>query len=105
MLLNQRDQERVSCRYSLALNVQSQLASAFSKVLQSQTHSNWGLRVMEPICRDVRWIAINVQRYEPLIATETSSSSSMDEHAPTGMEKAADVLMGLFRVCAADTSV
>lgn len=83
--------------YTTAFNIQSQLAQNFSKILQSQTHENWGIRAMEPICRDLRNIAINVQTHEPMV--------THDDHAPTGMEKAADVIMGLFRVCAADTWV
>jgi len=36
---------------------------------------------------------------------DDSDARSSEEHAPTGMEKAADVIMALFRVCAADTLV
>ncbi|ODN04729.1 PCI domain-containing protein 2 [Orchesella cincta] len=81
--------------YTTALSVQCQFAQSFCKVLQSQTHENWALKVMEQLCRDLRTIALNVQKYEPMVST--------DDHAPNGMEKAADVIMGLFRVCAADT--
>lgn len=54
---------------------------------------------MEKICQDLRKIALSVQQIDDPIAR------SSEEHAPTGMEKAADVIMALFRVCAADTLV
>lgn len=54
---------------------------------------------MEKLVEDLRKIALSVQQ-----ADEPEDRSS-EEHAPTGMEKAADVIMALFRVCAADTYV
>lgn len=54
---------------------------------------------MERIVEDLRKIAISVQQLDD------PEERSAEEHAPTGMEKAADVIMALFRVCAADTYV
>jgi hypothetical protein len=52
---------------------------------------------MEKICQDLRKIAISVHDLDD------SEARPSEEHAPTGMEKAADVIMALFRVYPADT--
>jgi len=80
-----------------ALQFQCQLGQLFCKVLQSQKDENWGISIMQKIVEDLRKIAVSVRQ-----VGDTDDRSS-EEHAPTGMEKAADVIMALFRVCAADT--
>ncbi len=79
-----------------ALEVQCQLGQYFCKEFQSQKEDNWALGLMEKICQDLRRLALSARLNEdPIVRSE--------ENAPTSMEKAADVIMALFRVCAADT--
>ena len=79
-----------------ALVYQCQFGQGFCKILQSQKDENWLLPLMEKICHDLRRIALSAKNVEdPLIRSE--------ENAPTCLEKAADVIMTMFRICAADT--
>ena len=83
-------------RLDRALEAQCQLGQFFVKEFQSQKEENWGIPLMEKICQDLRRIAVSARQNEdPITRTE--------ENAPNSMEKAADVIMAFFRVCAADT--
>jgi len=79
-----------------ALQSQCQLGQGFCKVFQAQKEDNWGLPLMEKVCEDLRRVALSARVNEDQL-------SRSEENAPTCMEKAADVIMALFRVCAADT--
>jgi hypothetical protein len=83
-------------KYDSALTSQCQLGQLFCKVLQSQKEENWALPIMEAICNDLRRVAITATSNEDVLTRS-------EENQPTCMERAADVIMALFRVCAADT--
>ncbi|XP_026469154.1 PCI domain-containing protein 2 homolog [Ctenocephalides felis] len=69
-----------------AYNTQSTMTTAFTKMLQAQKEENWMLPMMYTICLDLRLLATRCEAGAP---------------GPL-LEKAAEGLMGCFRVCAAD---
>ncbi|XP_057666233.1 PCI domain-containing protein 2 [Diorhabda carinulata] len=71
---------------------QSTLVQTFAKILQSQKEENWSLPIMFVICSDLRLIA---QQAEKQRVGNTENPGEI-------LEKAAECLMGCFRVCAAD---
>lgn len=76
-----------------AYKYQSSLVQTFIKVLQSQKDENWALPIMYRVCLDLR-----------LIATSADLQLAKKGKGKPGetLEKAADLLMGCFRVCASD---
>ncbi|CAH1173774.1 unnamed protein product [Phaedon cochleariae] len=89
----------LKCLYSIsrddflmAYNLQSQLIQSFTKILQAQKDENWALPIMFTVCSDLRLIA---QRAE-------KQRVGASENPGEILEKAAECLMGCFRVCAAD---
>jgi len=62
-------------------------------MLQTQRDENWCLPVMYTICLDLRLMAIHAERM--------LTSKGVGRPKET-LEKAAECLMGCFRVCAAD---
>lgn len=74
-----------------AYNVQSTLVQNFAKILQTQKEENWALPIMYSICCDIR-----------LIAQHAENQRVVNEKPGEILEKAAECLMGCFRVCAAD---
>ncbi|CAG7733271.1 unnamed protein product [Allacma fusca] len=79
-----------------ALVYQCQFGQLFCKILQGQKDENWMLPIMEKICHDLRRIALSAKNVE-------DSMVRSEDSAPTCLEKAADVIMAMFRICAADT--
>ncbi|KAK6196245.1 hypothetical protein SNE40_001506 [Patella caerulea] len=67
--------------------------TAFTKVFQSQKEENWSLPVMYAVCLDLRLFANSAD-----IQAVSKRKGKPGEH----LEKAAELLMGCFRVCASD---
>lgn len=89
----------LKCLFSLSNNnyveayeLQSSLTQNFTRILQSQKEENWSLPIMYTVCLDLRLLA---QKAE-------NSKSGANEKPGEILEKAAECLMGCFRVCAAD---
>lgn len=80
------------CDYLSAYNFQSGLVQNYSKVLQSQKEENWSIPIMYTICSDLRLIAQQAEKQRV----------GVNEKPGEILEKAAECLMGCFRVCAAD---
>ena len=76
-----------------AYNQQSMLVQTFAKIFQSQKEDNWALFIMYVISLDLRIFAIK--------ADQQLALKGADKPGQT-LEKAAECLMALFRVCAAD---
>lgn len=80
-------------KYLEAYTEQSALVQAFTKLFQTQKEDNWALFIMYVISLDLRMFAIK--------ADKELAKKGADKPGQT-LEKAAECLMGLFRVCAAD---
>lgn len=78
--------------YLEAYQQQSLLTQCLTKTIQSQKEENWSLPVMYSVCLDLRLLA---QRAE-------KDRIGVSEKPGEILEKAAECLMGCFRVCAAD---
>lgn len=82
-------------------------------MFQAQKDENWALPVMHTLCLDlhtlavcVSWHSRDVVSYLPVRVTrlqaERQASQQGKGTAGEMLEKAADLLMALFRVCASD---
>ncbi|KAH3808356.1 hypothetical protein DPMN_136709, partial [Dreissena polymorpha] len=76
-----------------AYNCQAAVVQSFTKIFQSQKDENWSLSLLFVICLDLRLFA--------------NKGDHQAVHMGRGkygerLEKAADLLMGCFRVCASD---
>lgn len=71
---------------------QTQCINAVIKMLQAAKEENWTLPIMYTVCLDLRLLAQKCEEYE---GSHVSKPGEI-------LEKAADCLMGCFRVCAAD---
>jgi hypothetical protein len=86
------------CRYlsegqvTEAFKEQQNLMQAFTKVFQSLKDDNWPLPALFVVCRDLRQLAVAADR------KQQARKSKPHEN----VEKAADLLMAVFRVCATD---
>ncbi|KAJ8918906.1 hypothetical protein NQ315_016808 [Exocentrus adspersus] len=78
--------------YLTAYQQQSTLVQTFAKILQAQKEENWSLPIMYTICSDLRLIAQQAEKQKV----------GVNEKPGEILEKAAECLMGCFRVCAAD---
>ncbi|RZC42972.1 PCI domain containing protein [Asbolus verrucosus] len=78
--------------YLGAYNIQSTLTQTFTKILQSQKEENWSLPIMYVLCLDLRLLAQLAE----------NQRVGVNEKPGEILEKAAECLMGCFRVCAAD---
>nr|CAH7768526.1 unnamed protein product [Callosobruchus chinensis] len=78
--------------YMEAYHHQSNMVQIFAKIFQSQKEENWSLPIMYTVCTDLRLVAQRAEN-ERFRATEKPGEI---------LEKAAECLMGCFRVCAAD---
>ncbi|GFG29797.1 hypothetical protein Cfor_00230 [Coptotermes formosanus] len=76
-----------------AYRCQALVVQSFTKLLQSQRDENWSLPIMYTICLDLRLMAMRADR--------TLTAKGIGRPKET-LEKAAECLMGCFRVCAAD---
>lgn len=72
---------------------QTACAQSVVKMLQAMKEENWSLPVMYAVCLDLRLLA---QKCEEVEESHVSKPGEI-------LEKAAECLMGCFRVCAADT--
>lgn len=89
----------LKCLYSISNNDymeayqhQSNLTQSLTKIIQSQKDENWSLPLMYTVCLDLRLLAQRVEK-------EKKGTSDKPGEI---LEKAAECLMGCFRVCAAD---
>ncbi|KAK9884866.1 hypothetical protein WA026_009088 [Henosepilachna vigintioctopunctata] len=78
--------------YMGAYQIQSNLIQSFTKILQMQKEENWSLPIMYTVCLDLRLLAQKAEK----------SRVGINEKPGEILEKAAECLMGCFRVCAAD---
>ncbi|XP_060524402.1 PCI domain-containing protein 2 [Cylas formicarius] len=78
--------------YLSAYQQQSSLTQSFTRILQSQKEENWSLPLMSAICSDLRLIAQQAEKQR----------FGVTEKPGEYLEKAAECLMGCFRICAAD---
>ncbi|XP_071084842.1 PCI domain-containing protein 2-like [Haliotis cracherodii] len=76
-----------------AYGCQAVVVQAFTKAMQSQKEENWSLPLMFSVCLDLRRFAISAD-----VQAVMKSRGKAGER----MEKAAELLMGCFRVCASD---
>ncbi|XP_077300020.1 PCI domain-containing protein 2 isoform X2 [Arctopsyche grandis] len=72
-----------------AYNHQSACTTSVTKLLQLQKEENWSLPLMYTVCLDLRLVAQQAEK-------------CMSQNPGSILEKAAECLMGCFRVCAAD---
>ncbi|XP_030757892.1 PCI domain-containing protein 2 [Sitophilus oryzae] len=89
----------LKCLYSMgigdfltAYQLQSALVQAFTKILQAQKDENWSLPIMYTISSDLRVIAQQAE----------NQRVGVNDKPGEYLEKAAECLMGCFRICAAD---
>jgi len=82
-------------RFVEAYGAQAQLVQAFTKVFQAQKEDNWALFIMYAISLDLRRFAVRADQ-------QLSKKQGAQDKPGQTLEKAAECLMGLFRVCAAD---
>lgn len=78
--------------YMEAYKHQTACAQSVIKMLQTIKEENWCLPIMYTVCLDLRLLA---QKCEEVGGNNVSKPGEI-------LEKAADCLMGCFRVCAAD---
>lgn len=76
-----------------AYGCQAVVVQAFTRLVQSQKEENWSLPIMFVITLDLRLLANNADQQ----AVSKGKGKQGDR-----LEKAADLLMGCFRVCASD---
>lgn len=74
-----------------AYQQQSLLTQTLTKIIQSQKEENWALPIMYSACLDLRLLAQRVEK-----------DNGISDKPGAILEKAADCLLGCFRVCAAD---
>lgn len=79
--------------FSEAYNSQAVVVQSFLKALQAQKEENWALPMMFSIALDLRLFAVSAD----IQLVERNKGKSGDT-----LERAAEQLMGLFRVCASD---
>lgn len=77
-----------------AFSCQSLAVSVFSKLFATQRDDNWCLPVMCCLCLDLRRVAM---------MTDADSCKHGRDQTGDLLEKAAEGLMGCFRICAGDT--
>ena len=79
-----------------AFKEQMTVAAVFTRIFGGLKDDNWPLKVLFVICRDLRMLGIASDKE----AAIKESRSGCRPHE--SLEKAAEVLMGLFRICATD---
>lgn len=72
---------------------QYSLVQTFTKILQTQKEENWALPIMYTCCLDLRILAGNA---------DTQLTKKGKSKPGQMLERAADLIMGFFRVCASD---
>uniref|UniRef100_T1J4S1 CSN12-like protein n=1 Tax=Strigamia maritima TaxID=126957 RepID=T1J4S1_STRMM len=76
-----------------AYRCQAIVVQSFTKIFASQKDENWALPIMSAVCLDLRQFAISADIQLGRKGTGKSGDT---------LEKAAELLMGCFRVCAGD---
>lgn len=79
--------------FTEAHRCQTLILQSFTKILQALKDENWPLPIMKKLCVDLRRFSVNADGQ----ARKKSSGKASET-----LEKAADLLMGCFRVCASD---
>lgn len=76
----------------------------FSKALQSVKEDNWPLPALAAVCRDLRLLAraADEQKLRLKVSKAVESGLRVGSNKDDYLEKAAEALMGIFRVCATD---
>jgi len=87
----QRIQEE---NFQEAFKEQMSVTSSFTKMFQSLKDDNWPLPVLFVVSRDLRLLGIASDKEAMIKGSRSRPHESL--------EKAADLLMGIFRVCATD---
>lgn len=77
-------------QYLEAYQHQSSLTQCLTKIMQAQKEENWALPVMYTVCLDLRLLALRAEK------------DRINGKPGEILEKAAECLMGCFRICAAD---
>ncbi|CAB3997888.1 PCI domain-containing 2, partial [Paramuricea clavata] len=77
-----------------AFACQAVVVQAFIKAFQAQKDENWSLPIMKCVVLDLRLLALQA---------DEQLSKSGQRKAGESLERAAEVMMGCFRVCAADS--
>ncbi|KAK4881351.1 hypothetical protein RN001_004670 [Aquatica leii] len=77
--------------YLEAYQYQSSLTQSLTKIIQNQKEENWALPIMYSVCLDLR-----------LLAQRAEKVRNVSEKPGQILEKAAECLLGCFRICAAD---
>lgn len=84
--------QRSARNYTEAYKHQTACVQSVVKMLQAVKEENWCLPIMYAVCLDLRLLA---QKCEELGGSHVTKPGEI-------LEKAADCLMGCFRVCTAD---
>jgi len=79
--------------FAEAYRCQSLVVQAFTRLLMACRDDNWLLDAMTTVCLDLRLLAVKADHEN----SARGFGKSVD-----ALEKAAESLMGCFRVCAAD---
>ena len=79
-----------------AFKEQMGVTSAFTKIFQGLKDENWPLKVLFVVCRDLRLLGMASDKDARIKGSRAGSRPH------ESLEKAADLLMGIFRVCATD---
>jgi hypothetical protein len=90
-----------------AYKEQASLVQSFTKYLQTIKDENWMLPVLNVIIRDLRLLAIaaDLETSLPKVSLRGDSTGSSLVKPHQHLERSADLLMGLFRICATDIRV
>ncbi|EDO39944.1 predicted protein [Nematostella vectensis] len=80
--------------YVEAYNAQASVVQAFIKIFQAQKDENWSLPLMSAVTLDIRRFAVK--------ADQQMCQRGAGKPGDT-LEKAAEMIMGCFRVCASDS--
>ncbi|XP_031337933.1 PCI domain-containing protein 2 [Photinus pyralis] len=78
--------------YLEAYQFQSTLTQLLTKVIQNQREENWALPIMYTVCLDLRLLAQKVEK----------ERNNVNDKPGEILERAAESLLGCFRICAAD---
>jgi len=78
---------------------QAVLVQSLTKILQNMANDNWALEVMLAVVVDMRRLAASLDSLQSSSFSVRGVTTKQGEN----LEKAAELLMGLFRVCASDS--
>lgn len=92
------------CQFLAAYKEQATLVQSFTKYLPTIKDENWMLPVLNVVIRDLRLLAVaaDLELSLPKLS-QAHAGQLIKPHQ--NLERSADLLMGLFRVCVTDTRV